>query len=126
MASGAAKKTIIILGSLTATALFGFVIAGDAIVQNRALLYTLLVVPIWGISSVELLYSRCTAQRSTPRASAPGGLGSPLERARQAVSDHLSGVIRDRCALYVHGRAHWSNSYDGGCHPGSYLRCGDV
>lgn len=46
------KKTIIVLGSLTAMALFGFVIAGDTIVQNRALLYTLLVMPIWGISSV--------------------------------------------------------------------------
>jgi MFS transporter, putative metabolite:H+ symporter len=46
------KKTIILLSSLTAAALFGFVVAGDAVVQNRALLYALLVVPIWGISSV--------------------------------------------------------------------------
>ena len=51
------KKTIIILGSLTAAALFGFVLAGDAIVQNRALLYALLVVPIWGISSVVAVLS---------------------------------------------------------------------
>jgi putative MFS transporter len=51
------KKTIIILGSLTASALFGFVIAGDAIVQNRVLLYALLVVPIWGISSVVAVLS---------------------------------------------------------------------
>lgn len=51
------KKTVIILGSLTATALFGFVIAGDAIVQNRGLLYALLVVPIWGISSVVAVLS---------------------------------------------------------------------
>lgn len=51
------KKTIILLGSLTATALFGFVIAGDAIVQNRLLLYALLVVPIWGISSVVAVLS---------------------------------------------------------------------
>ena len=51
------KKTIIILGSLTATALFGFVLAEDAIVQNRALLYALLVVPIWGISSVVAVLS---------------------------------------------------------------------
>jgi putative MFS transporter len=51
------KKTIIILGSLTAIALFGFVIAGDAIVRNRALLYALLVVPIWGISSVVAVLS---------------------------------------------------------------------
>src|SRR5260370_11428824 len=46
------KKTIILLTSLTAAALFGFAIAGDAVVTNRALLYTLLVIPIWGINSV--------------------------------------------------------------------------
>jgi putative MFS transporter len=51
------KKTIILLSSLTAAALFGFVIAGDAVVQNRALLYALLVVPIWGISSVVAVLS---------------------------------------------------------------------
>lgn len=51
------KRTVIILGSLTATALFGFVIAGDAVVQNRGLLYALLVVPIWGISSVVAVLS---------------------------------------------------------------------
>lgn len=51
------KKTIIILGTLTSAALFGFVIAGDAIMQNRALLYALLIVPIWGISSVVAVLS---------------------------------------------------------------------
>jgi MFS transporter, putative metabolite:H+ symporter len=51
------KKTILILGSVTAVALFGFVIAGDAIIQNRMLLYMLLVVPIWGISSVVAVLS---------------------------------------------------------------------
>jgi putative MFS transporter len=51
------KKTIIILGTLTATAMFGFVMVGDAIVQNRTLLYALLVVPIWGISSVVAVLS---------------------------------------------------------------------
>jgi len=51
------KKTILLLSSLTAAALFGFVIAGDAIVQNRVLLYALLVVPIWGISSVVAVLS---------------------------------------------------------------------
>jgi len=51
------KKTILILGSVTAVALFGFVIAGDAIMQNRMLLYMLLVVPIWGISSVVAVLS---------------------------------------------------------------------
>ena len=51
------KKTIILLSSLTAAALLGFVVAGDAVVQNRALLYGLLVVPIWGISSVVAVLS---------------------------------------------------------------------
>ena len=51
------KKTIILLSSLTAVALFGFVIVGDAVVQNRALLYALLIVPIWGISSVVAVLS---------------------------------------------------------------------
>ncbi len=51
------KKTIIILASLTAAALFGFVVAGDSIVQNRVLLYALLVVPIWGISAVVAVLS---------------------------------------------------------------------
>ena len=56
------KKTIIIISSLTAAALFGFVIAGDAIVQNRTLLYALLVVPIWGISSVVAVLSVYSAE----------------------------------------------------------------
>lgn len=46
------KKTLILLGLLTAAALFGFVVAGDAVASNRALLYTLLVIPITGISSI--------------------------------------------------------------------------
>jgi putative MFS transporter len=51
------KKTIILLASLTSAALFGFVIAGNAIVESRFLLYTLLVIPIWGISSVVAVLS---------------------------------------------------------------------
>jgi putative MFS transporter len=46
------KKTLILLGLITATALFGFVIAGDEVASNRALLYALLVIPITGISSI--------------------------------------------------------------------------
>ena len=56
------KKTIIAISALTAAALFGFVLAGDAIVQNRALLYALLVVPIWGISSVVAVLSVYSAE----------------------------------------------------------------
>jgi putative MFS transporter len=51
------KKTIVLLSALTAAALFGFVIAGDAVVGNRPLLYTLLIVPIWGISSIVAVLS---------------------------------------------------------------------
>jgi MFS transporter, putative metabolite:H+ symporter len=54
------KKTIIVLSALTAAALFGFVIAGNAVVTHRALLYLLLVIPIWGINTVTavlLVYS---------------------------------------------------------------------
>ena len=46
------KKTIILLTTVTAAALFGFTIAGDEVVHNRALLYVLLVIPIWGINTV--------------------------------------------------------------------------
>jgi putative MFS transporter len=56
------KKTIILITSLTAAALFGFVIAGDAIVQNRSLLYLLLIVPIWGISAVVAVLSVYSAE----------------------------------------------------------------
>lgn len=47
------KKTLIVLGLVTAASLFGFVIAGNAIATHRALLYALLVVPITGISSIQ-------------------------------------------------------------------------
>lgn len=46
------KKTMILLGALTAAALVGFVVAGDEVADNRGLLQALLVVPIWGISSI--------------------------------------------------------------------------
>lgn len=56
------KKTIVLLTSLTAAALFGFAIAGDAVVTNRALLYMLLVIPIWGINSVTAVLSVYSAE----------------------------------------------------------------
>jgi MFS transporter, putative metabolite:H+ symporter len=46
------KKTLIGLALVTAAALIGFVIAGDDVATNRALLYALLVIPITGISSI--------------------------------------------------------------------------
>ncbi len=46
------KKTILLMAALTATALLGFVVAGASVADNRALLHVLLIVPIWGISSL--------------------------------------------------------------------------
>jgi putative MFS transporter len=56
------KKTIIVLTALTSAALLGFVFAGDAVVQNRGLLYVLLVIPIWGINSVVAVLSVYAAE----------------------------------------------------------------
>jgi putative MFS transporter len=46
------KRTMMLLAVLTAGALAGFVIAGDSVATNRALLYGLLIMPITGISSL--------------------------------------------------------------------------
>ncbi len=46
------RKTIILMAALTAAALLGFVLAGDQVAEDRWLLYVLLIVPIWGISSL--------------------------------------------------------------------------
>jgi putative MFS transporter len=46
------KKTIIGLGALTAAALTAFAVIGDGVADNPGLLRALLVVPIWGISSI--------------------------------------------------------------------------
>ncbi|HUR22976.1 MAG TPA: MFS transporter [Acidimicrobiales bacterium] len=46
------RKTIIIMAALTSAALIGFVLAGSRVADNSALLHVLLVVPIWGISSL--------------------------------------------------------------------------
>ena len=46
------RKTILLMAALTAAALFGFVAAGNHVATNSALLHALLIVPIWGISSL--------------------------------------------------------------------------
>ena len=56
------KKTIVVLTSLTAAALFGFALAPDFVVRHRSLLYLLLTVPIWGISSVVAVLSVYSAE----------------------------------------------------------------
>jgi putative MFS transporter len=56
------KGTIILLALLTAAAMFGFLFAGNAIVQYHYLLYILLIIPIWGISSVVAVLSAYAAE----------------------------------------------------------------
>jgi MFS transporter, putative metabolite:H+ symporter len=51
------KRTLILVTALTALSLFGFVLAGNSVATNRVLLYTLLIMPIWGISSVVAVLS---------------------------------------------------------------------
>jgi MFS transporter, putative metabolite:H+ symporter len=46
------KKTIILLTILTAGAMLGFVFMGNSVIQHPVLLYVLLIIPIWGVSSV--------------------------------------------------------------------------
>lgn len=46
------RKTIGIMAGLTASALLGFVLAGSHVADNSTLLHVLLIVPIWGISSL--------------------------------------------------------------------------
>ena len=46
------KKTIVALGALTAAALAGFAVLGESVAENPSVLQALLVVPIWGISSI--------------------------------------------------------------------------
>ncbi len=46
------RKTIVIMAAMTSSALIGFVVAGSAVAHNSALLHVLLIVPIWGISSL--------------------------------------------------------------------------
>ena len=56
------KRTLVLMAALTALSLLGFVIAGDAIATNRTLLYALLIMPIWGISSVVAALSAYSAE----------------------------------------------------------------
>ncbi len=56
------KRTIILLTTVTAISMLGFIFAGNAIVQHHVLLYVLLIVPIWGISSVISILSAYAAE----------------------------------------------------------------
>ncbi|HSN08637.1 MAG TPA: MFS transporter [Hanamia sp.] len=67
------KKTIIILTLLTALSMIGFLFAGDSIVQHKIWLYILLVIPIWGISSVISILSVYAAEIYPTRVRSRGG-----------------------------------------------------
>jgi putative MFS transporter len=56
------KRTIIILTILTAASMLGFIVAGNAIINHHILLYILLIIPIWGISSVISILSAYAAE----------------------------------------------------------------
>lgn len=56
------KKTLLGLIVLTALALVGFVFFGARVVEHRYLLYALLLMPIWGISSLTAVLSAYVAE----------------------------------------------------------------
>ena len=67
------KKTLILVTSLTALSLFGFVIAGNSVATNKVLLYALLIMPIWGISSVIAVLSAYSVEIFPTRLRSRGG-----------------------------------------------------
>jgi len=76
------KGTLILLTSLTALSLLGFVVAGNSVVTNRVLLYSLLVMPIWGISSVVAVLSAYSAEIFPTRLRSRGsGLAAGFSKA---------------------------------------------
>ncbi|MEO8824155.1 MAG: MFS transporter [Ginsengibacter sp.] len=56
------KKTIVFLTLLTAASMIGFVWTGDSIVEHPIWLYVLLIIPIWGISSLISVLSAYSAE----------------------------------------------------------------
>ena len=76
------KKTLILVTSLTALSLFGFVVAGNSVATNRVLLYALLIMPIWGISSVVAVLSAYSTEIFPTRLRSRGsGLAAGVSKA---------------------------------------------
>jgi putative MFS transporter len=76
------KRTLILVTALTALSLFGFVVAGDSVVTSRLLLYALLIMPIWGISSVVAVLSAYSAEIFPTRLRSRGtGLAAGFSKA---------------------------------------------
>jgi putative MFS transporter len=76
------KRTLILVTGLTALSLFGFVVAGNSLATNRVLLYALLIMPIWGISSVVAVLSAYSTEIFPTRLRSRGtGLASGISKA---------------------------------------------
>ncbi|WP_142715685.1 MFS transporter [Fodinibius sediminis] len=76
------KNTLILLSGFTALSLLGFAFAGSAVADNQPLLYALLVMPIWGISSVvAVLSAYCVEIYPTRLRSRGSGLGAGISKA---------------------------------------------
>jgi len=76
------KKTIFALCALTAASLFAFVALGDSVITSRTLLVTLLIMPIWGISSVVAVLSAYSAEIFPTRLRSRGsGLAAGFSKA---------------------------------------------
>jgi MFS transporter, putative metabolite:H+ symporter len=76
------KRTLILVTALTALSLFGFVVAGNAVATNRVLLYGLLIMPIWGISSVIAVLSAYSTEVFPTRLRSRGsGLAAGISKA---------------------------------------------
>jgi MFS transporter, putative metabolite:H+ symporter len=76
------KKTIILLGGLTAAALFVFAAVGDGVVAHRVLLNALLIVPIWGNGAVVAVLAAYGAEVYPTRIRARGtGLAAGASKA---------------------------------------------
>lgn len=56
------KKTVILVIALMGGSLAAFALLGDRVTDNRALLYVLLVVPVWGISILNAVLAAYTAE----------------------------------------------------------------
>jgi len=76
------RKTIIVLASLTAAALFLFAVSEEQVLHSRPLLYALLVIPIWGINSVVAVLSVYSSEIYPTRIRSRGaGLAAGLSKA---------------------------------------------
>jgi putative MFS transporter len=76
------RKTIVLLAGLTAVALFAFALAGDRVAEDRTLLYVLLIVPIWGISSLTAVLAAYSSEIYPTRVRARGaGLAAGASKA---------------------------------------------